>query len=242
MKLILAILILLNCPIQDSYGQEKVVAEDLEKINARYNELGDISMNMEYKVYANWKSEIPIQIEKGELIKKGRIIYSKIGSVESLNTLDYNVVVDHDLKSIAIMPVITPEAIENNLSAISGNLSQVLKVCKRIEMVEINAQQNKCTLVLPDGSFEYNKLEITYNSKSYLISKLVMYYTEAQNLKGDDDGLKETPRIEISYRNYITNPNYASVALTYERFLSKKGGKYFCKQKYTGYELVDLMN
>ena len=196
MKNISLILLILVVSVTGSLSQDKTLRGDLEKINAHYNQIKRMSMRMEYRVYTNWNSTVPVQTENGELKKKDQATYTKIGKIESLNTLNYNVIVDHEIKSIAIMPVIRSHASGGNAEAVTPDFSKVLDLCKAIELDDINDNQKRYTLIMPEGAFEYGKLEITYNSKSYFIDKLVMYYREAQNLEGDNEGVKETPRIE----------------------------------------------
>ena len=243
MKRFTVIVVLALTLIFECRGQKnKILSDDLVKINSHYDNIAVMAMQMDYHVYSSWSSLVPIQTENGELKKKGTSTYTKIGAIESLNTLYYNVIVDNEIKSIAIMPVLRSGESAGNIGSVTPDLSKILDKCKSVELDEIGSEQKKYTLTMPEGGFEYSKLEITYNSKSYLIDMLVMFYRVAQNLEGDDDGIKETPRIEITYHNYKTKLDFTPATFTYERFLNKKGNEYFCKKQYSSYELINQMN
>ena len=72
---------------------------------------------------------------------------------------------------------------------------------------------------------------------------MILFYRKAENLDEQGDGLKECPRLEISYSGIDIHPRFAEDEFTYAKFIEKKNGKLFCRESYKGYALNDhLLN
>jgi len=206
-------------------------------INRTYKAMESLSMDIDYKVYRNHESTTPIQTENGTLKKKGDLYYYQIGSLVTIKASSYNLIVDNDAKTIALLNVEKGRDMAKDiLLAISDSL---LRNIKSISFAKINNTQNAYILTSPNS--EYAKIKIFFNVKSFFIEKLELYYKIPENFEDEESLDKEAPRVEISYHDINTRPAFPSDLFTYANFLRKEKNKYYCKEKYQGYHLIEQM-
>jgi len=223
------LLFILSVSLTYSQSQE----DDIKKINDKYSSFKNTYMEVEYYVYTNESSTIPIQQEKGIIKKMGELQYNKIGVVEIIKSTEYNFFINHEEKSMAVLPYKNASK-ESNAHPVVA-VDKLLKLCKEFDFKNLDKAHKSCIMECP--SSEFKKVIIEYSSKDYLISKVVLVYREALNLQGDNKGTKETPRIEIIYKNVKSNLSFSKETFTYDNYIEKRGGKLYCKQKYKGYKL-----
>jgi hypothetical protein len=217
----------------------QVAKEDFAKINKVYSDNHQLSMKMKYEVYKNKNSATALQTETGEVVQAESGKYTRIGKIETIETDQYRLIVDHEEKNMSMLgisneeqPVAKPDA------SYMVNLEQLLGICSKVEFKKINDSQNNYTMVIPDE--EYEEISISFNSTTFFIEKMTLYYKEKQNLEEKENGLKEAPRMEISYYDVNTKPNLKNAVFTYSRFLEKRNGKWIGKAPYQDYKINEL--
>lgn len=219
----------------------QVAKEDFANINKAYTEHPRLSLKMKYEIFKNRTTAVTTSTETGILKQKDDARYTRIGKIESVENEQYKMIVDHEDKNISLLgklPAPEQAVKSGDATGVSPvDLEKILQICKKVEFKKLNETQNSYTLILPGE--EYEEIRLIYNSKTFFIEKLVMCYAEKQNLDDNDEGLKEAPRMEISYSEYNTKPDFGKTAFTYEAFLEKRNGKLVARPAYKTYEIHD---
>lgn len=215
------------------------IEEDLGKINEQYN-LKSLAMDIQYEVYPNHTTLTSIQTETGKVRKEGNKLYYRIGPVETLNTDDYNLVVNHDEKLIALLPVKQAEKVEVP-GFIPENVNKLLATCENVafEVIgkTIHAYHLECSLS------EYSKISLIFNNKTFLLEKLKLYYRHSLPEEETDRQAESTEpvRMEITYKNIETKPDFSDNTFNYEKFVTEDGGVYRVNEGYSEYRLISQM-
>jgi hypothetical protein len=193
-------------------------------------------MKITYELFQNKDTKIPFQKETGELKRDGDLQYSRIGNIEMVRSKNYITIADHGDKNISVLGL-SAENENPVMKTFMVDIENTLKICTKAEFKKENSTQNSYLLEMP--SEEYSQVKIVYNSKTFLIEKLIMFYLKEENLSEEEGGLKEAPRLEITYMNIDTSPKLKALEFTYDKFLEMKSGKLVCREAYKGYELID---
>ena len=214
-------------------GQSQIAKEDFAAINKAYVTNSHLSMKVKYELYKNKTVNEVFQVETGEIKRNGNNKNTRIGNMETIENEKYRLIVDHEDKNISLLGIITlPGVAVQKEDLYLVNLEKMLAVCSKVEFKEENNDQNSYRLQLPME--EYDEIKITYNKKTFFIEKMILYYQEAQNLE-ERGGLKEPPRMEISYYDFNMDPRFTEADFTYHRFLEKRNGKLMGTTAYKTY-------
>lgn len=215
--------------------------DDFLKINQAYQKHTVLHMKMKYEVYKNEQSITPLQTELGEVKLNGSSKYTKISNIETLENNDYTMIVDGNDRHISLLK----KKIEKNSPAINTdlmkmNLEKLLEQCEKVEYKKEAGNKSSYLLLMPAG--EYSRVKIIFNSSTFLIEKMVLYYSQKENLEALEGAEKEAPRLEITYYEVNTRPAFTSKEFAVENYLQKESGKWKGKGMYAGYTVYDSMN
>ena len=195
-------------------------------------------MKVSYKLFPDYFATTPMTIELGDYKKQKKAVYYKLGSFETIQCDKYNLVVDHNQKSINVLEVINNDVdFNNNLQDdLIKNMENTLKYCSKIEFKEISKTSAEYIFNIAEAS-EYSMIKLVFNRKSYFIESLELFYANEQDIDYNKEGTKVKPRMLISYSDIKTNPVFDENTFSYLRFLKKKDGRLVCKEEYIGYTL-----
>lgn len=208
------------------------VKADIEKINKVYAR-AKYSLELEYRVFEYYSAEAPMQVENGLVKKDGELIYYKLGPVESIQQKDYSVITDHDDKIIALLP---REYNATQSRFLPAQLDSLHRLCNRIEYAALNSTTSSYAFYF-DGS-QYELVKLFFHPGNFQISKMELFYKDAVNLTEEEGAPEKTPRMEIIYKQFDTNPSFAAQQFTYHYFLEKTGKDYKPKANYHDYTVV----
>jgi hypothetical protein len=216
----------------------QVAKEDFARINKIYAEHPRISVKMKYEVFKNRSAVTALSSETGEVKKKEGASYDRIGPIETITNKEYKLIVDHDDKNISILGILQGEK-SSDKDLYPVDLEKLIGVCEKVEFKKLNEKQACYTMTIPGTGYE--EVKMIYNTTSFLIEKLILYSNEKQNLENNDGGAKETPRMEITYSDYQTEPDLKNTPFTYGAFLEKKEGKLVAKPAYQTYTVHEQL-
>ena len=233
MKLIRRILFVLLFVLKLTEGFSQNAKEDFEKINAAFD-VERLSMRISYDLYKNKDTKIVFQKESGELKQSRTFKWMKVGQVETIETDTYSLIIDHKGKAISMLGKRLNQKEDKNKNPFKINLDSILKMCEKVEFKKLNDQQNSYDLVFPLS--EYSKIKVVYNSKTFFMEKMILYYNDAQDLEEKKGSPEEAPRLEIVCSDINLDPIFTSNEYTYDTYLEKTAdGKWVCKPAYKGY-------
>jgi hypothetical protein len=218
----------------------QVVKQDFSAINKAYTDLPQFSMKVKYEMYKNKSIKTVFQTELGEVKQKEHCNYSRVGKVETLSNETYKLIVDHEDKSISLLPVVSEDNSTITEAMYMGNLEQMLSLCERTEFKKETATQNSYTLIIPND--QYTAVQLFYNSKTFFVEKMILFYKQEMNLEEKEGGLKESPRMEITYYDMNVKPTFGKDTFTYDKFLEKRNGKFLATAAYKGYDITEQLS
>src|ERR1700756_1443859 len=135
-----------------------VAFDELHKLNIKYREMKEYSMDLSYKMFVSHTSTKAEQVSHSHYVKKDKIIYMDIEGLHTLQTEKYLiVVVDKDKKVMASRP--TKDVV---------NQTSTLKMTEEGNSRVFNVK-------FKPGAAQYEKINIDENKKEGLIDKMVFY-------------------------------------------------------------------
>lgn len=213
---------------------------DFKKINEAYLTNKNISMKIVYEIFKDYKSSKPFKSESGELKQNGFLQYKRTGNIETIQTTKYFLSVNHDQKVISLSSLHVVDTV-NFLSQFYDPkvVSYYLAKCKEKKFHKENSRLNSYYLEMADSN--QDAIKIYFNSKTFFVEKLVMYFRRKINVEQNSDGVKQRPRIEITYYDIELNKTYKLEEFAYDKFLYQKGVKWLAKQQYEAYKVYYSM-
>lgn len=219
----------------------QIAKDDFAMINKTYDNNSRLSMKMKYEVYQNKDTKSVYQFETGEIEKNGNSKYTRIGEMETIENEKYTLIVDKEDKNISVLGKSIGTLPDKAEQLDMANMEQLLTICTKVEFKKENNNQNSYVLSIPNS--EYTEVKLVYNSKTFFVEKMILFYNEEQNLEEKDGGLKEAPRVEITYYDFNIKPVFQEKDFTYEKYLVKSKGKFYGKEAYKSYTINEnLLN
>lgn len=205
------------------------------KINEAYSKFKDLSMNITYKVYLNQKTTVPYETQVGIFKQHGNLRYSKLSNIESIENKDYLLVVDNDDKRIVIS-----NPVKFNPGKITMlNLDSAFRTCSTVVPFTSGALQGYQLVFKTDVVSAFDKIDLYFNKKTYIVEKLVFYYRQKMKLINDDKESAEKPKMEILFSQFNFQ-NITDVSLFSEsKYIEKKKGGYIPVNAYTSYNVIN---
>ncbi|MBI5539818.1 MAG: hypothetical protein HY951_07150 [Bacteroidia bacterium] len=205
---------------------------DYQNIIKFFTDQEKYSILVNYKLFRSYTSTTPFQNESGETKRNKNALYVRIGDYECIKNLKYYVISDRSVKKIVIAPYYFNSA-DLTKDIKIPDVKEFKSYIKNIQFSKLLDNKGKYTLTFLKGDIE--KYELVFDLSTFFLSQLTLYYSNARNLEGEENGIIDKPRIEI---NYIMDekPNYSDSYFTYDKFLRKSGNKYILREKYSDYE------
>lgn len=207
---------------------------DFENVNKVFT-AQKLSVEMIYNFYEQHDSHEPVDSKQGVFYKKGDSDYSKLMDTETLHNSEFTITSQLEDR---IMVVSDPISYRNKLSI---GVDTLLTFCKNITVTEIEGGNRKYELTFNQGSVsEFKKLEMTFETATYRLKKVSMYFWEQDKVKENGETEKINPKVEITYKNYNkVNPDNLNV-FSGSNYVTKIGSnKYKTAGKYTSYKIYN---
>lgn len=215
------------------FAQQNYI-DDLRAVNLAYRKLHTLSMDIQYNLYGSWEGKKLLQGEKGQIKQSGDRMYMKLADMEFVRQPQYSLIAYHEEKTITITANFGAAA-PMDYQTLLAALEQDLKRCQSVNYKDLPEHRFQYDIVLKDGYSEYKRIVLTVDRDNFLLTGLVLYYAEPQDLT---DAEKESaPRLEMQYSNVQTDKPISDNYFTYERFLKLDNNKLKCLDKYRTYEL-----
>ena len=227
---------------------EDVLAEDAEKdlasIQAAYARLNRFSTEISFALYADESSETVEESGEAFIRRHGDLYWSRMFHLETLLSEHYLVLADHDSRTLMIdrRPEPSrnlPETISLDLEKILGESldpDQLVSETGTIHVEPAGGQQRHLTIEYPSG--EYQKIELLFDTKTYLIQSMRLYFRQSLPIRSE--GEPAAPRIEIRYLNFQADPTFPRDAFSENRYFTFEGdGEFTAGLEYRDYRIIN---
>ena len=214
------------------------LAEDLRSMEQTYAQAEQLTMDVTYRVFPDATATKPLQVEKGQIMRRGNHTYQKIGTVETITTAEYQLVADHTHRAVVLTAGVDVSAPAASLPI--EQLQQLLQQCDSVDYQMIDSQTITYTLLVP--SSEYRKIAITLDRQQHWMKQITLYYRHAQALASDASDKPTAPRLEITLDNINTRKKVSQDTFAYQNFLQKEHDRYTLNKTYQDYQLINQLH
>jgi hypothetical protein len=227
--------ILLFLSAVQGYGQN--ARTDMGKLNASYARHKDLSMGITYHVYANHRDADPIETSAGSYFQRGSDRYNRLNEIESVQNNECSIVIDNEEKFIAIgnpVKYTAGKIATTEMDTVLDHYASVTYIDNQ------GVQKGYSFKIKPKVPSEYERIDVFFNSKTWMVERMVYYYRDKQQLiKTNQDAAEEKPRLEVIFSNIKFEAGSDSKFYSESRFVHKKDGKYFPAGAYAGYKIIN---
>ncbi len=234
MNIMSKLFITLNCCLMLAFpALAQNIKQDMLAINKACHQQNNVSVGFSYTLYKDDKSKEAIDVVQGEIKRLGENLHYKLADMEIIRNEKYNLIIDHQSKLISLSEHNT-RLFDWNEGLYFGNFEQYMKL---YEKSTFSSQGNTATYDLQLKTGQFARIQITYNKQNYLMTKVVLYYREAQDISRDQRGEKTKPRLEINYTSTDVKAKLEAENFSELNYLDKNGKNYSCKAAYKTYRL-----
>jgi hypothetical protein len=212
---------------------------DISKANSTLLATENLYMDIEYKVYANHFTTKPLEVSYGVLKQNKNNIYRTISNVQSLLNDKVNISVDTADRVVIVGDPVDMTKQKND--AMRMDVKAMMSKCSKIGSQEISKNVVVYHLEYGDDvESEIDRCDIYIDRNLSLVTKLILYYSDEFEMDDEAiDSKKESPRLEITYKNIDMEPKFKASDFDEDRFISRSGGKIKPSEHFKGYRLID---
>jgi hypothetical protein len=209
---------------------------DILRINDAYSKFTNMSMDITYRVFLNQTSTLPYETETGFYRQNGNLRYNKLKQIESLQNSNYLIVVDNELKRIVVGNPVKFDPAKITLL----NLDSALSKCSSVNYINVNALQGGYSMIFKSTIVsEFEKVELYFNKKTYVVEKMVFFYRQKIRLATEENAVAERPKLEISFSQFSFEKLEDATFFSEKKFIEKNKGNYIAASSYNGYKIID---
>jgi hypothetical protein len=212
-----------------------VAFDELHKLNIKYREMKEYSMDLSYKMFVSHTSTKAEQVSHSHYVKKDKTIYMDIEGLHTLQTEKYLIVViDKDKKVMVSRP--TKDVINQT------KIEDIEKSLNQTSTLKMTDEGNSIVFKVSfkPGAAQYEKINIYESKKEGLIDKMVFYLGINMKLKPEDPSCKEDkPRMEVYYENLKLQSDIPSALMEEGHYIKKKGTEFELSSYYKNYKLIN---
>ncbi len=221
-------------------AQKQALSADIKKCNTAFEKAPSLNVEITYLAYKNYSDKTPVETYTGSMKTKGQQSFSKIMGQETITNTKLSVSVNTEEKLIVITK---PQQALNPFRMIPAD--SLLKICSAVKLSEETADTRTYELAFGNTAIELEKLSISFNLKTGLVTRMIMYYREPVTFEEDadeeyfPDTPKEKPRVEIQYKNTVMAQALADSEFSEKKIISRVNKKYQGIGSYKGYQVID---
>lgn len=222
------IVLLLVGSLISLYVGAQDIAEEISKINGFFKEKRNYEMSLSYGIFEDYDQVAPTRLQESSVKKKGTNLYTKYGEKEVYEVDDKVISIDHALKEVIFVKRYNKHQ-NISLDGFTHFLDSLLINCQEKRIEKVKGNTNK--LVLGAHMSQYQQIEFYYNSKTYKMDKLVLYYRTNPYAQGSK------PKMEIICTEFKDGDNIPDAFFSITNILSRKADKYVLQTSYKEYRL-----
>lgn len=236
MKSIRTIIAVLLLSVGAINAQNSAITEEMKKINGSLKKYPSVKMDVSYVYYSSYSSKIPVETQKGIIKKKGDMQYWSLMGTATVVNSQYQVSIDSSYKRIFIGPK-SKNSKTANLADV--DFERLLKIYEKPISVSNGKSTGLKFTCKPGIHAEHKTIEIYYNKETYVVEKLVLFYTAEMPINTDrEDGPKDKPRLEIIFSNINLDAKLTDSDFSEKKYVQINGDQYKPQPAYKAFSLI----
>lgn len=211
------------------------LSDVISEINKGNLESRKFSVNLSYKLYTG-NNHKPIETKKGILLVDNENSYSRVGELEMVNTRQFFAKINNNERAMLLTAPKktqkTPFSID--LSNIKDQADAILIDAKDDWKIVIKAQEF--------SQFPYEKIELYYNKKTFLLQKQVFYFLNQIEYNSQENRSEiKSRRLTIEYKHYkFSDVEFPASIFRNTSYFTTSNNQLIASGKYRGFEIIDL--
>lgn len=216
------------------YTQAPDAKQVLQNMARAYSNLTEFSVDVTYSLYGSHSTSELIQQNYGYYHKKDSSSLTNYQGAEVLLTPRYSLTILESEKTIYWKNQFT----FSYFLPLPGGLDSIHRYLAELKASTQNDGSTVVEMVFPNVFYyEYDKIEVVVESSSNRIKTLKLYYKNGLDTYAR--GYSNQPaRMEISYRNFTTEPNFTANHFSETRFIKTSNGTATGVGKYLNYSII----
>lgn len=201
----------------------KQASADIVKIREAYSRMESVSMNVSYKFFPEYDSKTPLEKHTGYYCKQGASNYYM--ELYGTTTVSNNevVMVKNDSAKVFMLKKYYPE---DTPQLTHEQFEKLLSVCSSVDRVQGKDGSVSGYRLLFKGKIDgMSKVEFFFNTQSYFINKMVLYYDRPvikQQFEGSEVEDYPKPKLEVEYVNVNNSPVFDKKQFSVSKYLRKE--------------------
>ncbi len=205
--------------------------EYLEKINANYNSLKSFEIMLNYKLYKGHNGTDLRDEYESKLSMAGSRRHRKIYAEEVITTETKSLVLNHELKTIQVLPGVKAKLFDQDLSTI-------VRQCAAIKITDTNNGKLLSITFKKFSSVQYAKIDVLIDA-NYWVKKMTLFYATQMNYSRDHfHPDMDYARLEVDYSKIKKNWKDSEGLTKLSNYVIKEGSIYNVSGQYKNYEII----
>jgi hypothetical protein len=216
----------------------QTAAAEFRLVNEAYAKAKTLSMDVQYKLYANYTTASAYESSQGKFIRQNDKYYSSLLGITTIQNDNYKISIQDESKTI-----IVTNPLDQGRAPSLPQLDTVLKRCSSTEIQSLEQGKKRYVLNFEKMAFsEFDRMEIEIDA-SHFVTKLVLFYRDAVSLDETNTVLKkEKPRLEISYSSINTHPVISEQQFSEKKYFTASKKQLILTSTYSAYQLLNYKN
>ncbi len=213
------------------------IPSDLKKMNQAYTAARSFSMKVEIQLYSTAADAKPQVVQKGEVKKQGDNYFSRMEGRINIKKGMEMVFVDENSKTM-LVGILSEQDGHEELMAYDSVLNWEKEKMKYL----VNTPDLKKIVYSNEEDEQYEKIELSINARTNLLTEVVYYLHKEKTEAGDDSEDYTFGKIVIRYNDVQLNQPVPESAFSTKEYYSSAKGKLSGMGKYKAYKIVDQRN
>lgn len=211
--------------IVDQVQAQEVQKENFDRIAENYKS-DDMSLSFTYHYYNDAKSLVADEVVKGQVHKKGKMFYYKLGEVEMLRNTRYSVLADHANHYIALDTI----ALKEEIPEIP--MDSILRYYDDISWTdEAGYRTYKVNSPLPEVAYTIFKVKST----EWTIEWIEIYFYDTR--QGKEGEVRN--KLRITYDAFSKSCQWQTNEFSETRYITRKNSGYSPVATYKNYQFIN---
>lgn len=229
-------LLLIGCFLCGILAAQVPTAE-FANISKAYKKYTNLSMHIEYFVYPNHSSQVPIDHQYGFYKKKGETYCNKLLGFESVVGQKERIVIDSINKKI----IVVPSQPFNSADVTMIDFEKSADLFSRVSQLKSRKEEKGYLLEFKEGvNCPFDKIEFYFSEKNSLVTEMVLYYRRPYDFSDAIPKKKgEKPKLKVRFKDINTNPELSADEFEISSYVSGRPGHKKATKKFKEYKVYE---
>lgn len=242
-KILIWIGILLACGYsQLAAGQSGDVLADMKRLNKKFSS-HRYNYTLNFKLYETYSSIHPVEVQQMDIKSFDLMINMYNPHFQVIKNKDHYLYVNFDNKLMMLNTVYSYSKELKMVKEFEGMLNIDTLLSSYESVKELGVKNGQKTYRFKySGMSKFNYSDISFNTQTYIIEKVIMYYrnnADELNIDHQTSSKKSIPRLEMTFSQFKEQRTMNKEFFELTKFISLNRKKVAVKAPYSTYKFID---